>query len=279
MNDDENMYKLTASIVVYNNSEQILWHAIKSFLLTELQVHILLIDNSPTDRLKFISERDKRISYLHNGKNIGFGAAHNIAIKKVITKTKYHLILNPDVYFHGDVLERMFLYMEEHKDVGILSPKVLYPDGNLQYLCRKLATPADIFLKRLTPAFLRPVFKKRLDEYEFRDQDYSRIMQVPSLSGCFMFVRYNVFEKIGYFDENIFMYMEDFDLTRRVSRFYKTVYYPEAVIYHHYARESASNKKLLYIAIKSTIYYFNKWGWFFDSERKRLNRAARNVNR
>jgi GT2 family glycosyltransferase len=161
--------------------------------------------------------------------------------------------------------------MEDNKDIGLVMPKVLYPDGSLQYLCKKLPTPFDLIARRFLPSFLKPLFQKRLDIYEFKDQNYNAIMEVPYLSGCFMFIRTGVFKEIGMFDERIFMYIEDIDLCRRIGQKYKTIYYPEAIVYHEFAKESYKSKKLLKIHIDSTIKYFNKWGWFFDKDRKKIN--------
>ena len=233
-----------------------------------------MIDNSPVDSLKELATLNSRIIYIFNGANLGFGAGHNVAIEKIALHSKYHLILNPDVYFDPSVIEKLYHFIEQYPEIGILSPKVLYPDGSLQYLCRKLPTPLDILLKRIPLPILRFFFSKRMNAYEYRNRDYNEIMNVPSLSGCFMFVRTAVFKKVGGFDEKFFMYMEDFDFSRRFLRCYKTVYYPFVSIYHHYTRESATNKKLLFIAIKSTIYYFNKWGWLVDKERREMNREA-----
>ena len=96
-------------------------------------------------------------------------------------------------------------------------------------------------------------------------------MNIPILSGCFMFLRTEALEKVGLFDEQFFMYMEDFDLNRRIHRAYKTVFFPEAVVVHEYQKASYKNIKLLKAHIKSAIYYFNKYGWFFDKERKIIN--------
>lgn len=271
MIDESYKYEITASIVMYNNDRQMLAKAVKSILSTKLRVHIYLIDNSETDQLRNLFPDSEKLTYVFNNANIGFGAGHNIAIRRILSFTKYHLIINPDIYFDQNVLESMYKYIEQNADIGILCPKVYYPNGELQYLCRKLPTPLDILLKRVPLSLSLPLFRKRLAEYEFKNRDYNQVMNVPCLSGCFMFVRCDVFKKAGFFDENLFMYMEDFDFTRRTSRYYRTVYYPEVFIYHHYARESVGNKKLLMIAIKSAIYYFNKWGWMIDKERKRMN--------
>jgi len=71
------------------------------------------------------------------------------------------------------------------------------------------------------------------------------------------------------------MYLEDFDLSRRIGQKYKTVLYPEAVVFHEYTMHSYKNKKLLFIHIASAIKYFNKWGWIFDKERKKKNKRIK----
>jgi len=73
------------------------------------------------------------------------------------------------------------------------------------------------------------------------------------------------------FDERFFMYPEDIDLTRRIHRKYRTVFYPEVSVVHQHAQGSYSNVKLLFIHIRNMVRYFNKWGWFFDKERREIN--------
>ena len=68
------------------------------------------------------------------------------------------------------------------------------------------------------------------------------------------------------------MYCEDFDLMRRIHKFAKTLYYPNVSIVHNHEKASYKSKKMLLIHIKSAIHYFNKWGWFFDKERKEMNK-------
>jgi len=259
-------YDLTASIVACRNDIKMLQKAIDSFLNTELSVRLIVVDNSPNDEIRQICN-DKRIEYVFNNANIGFGAGHNIAILRILELSKYHLVLNPDIYFSRGNLEKLYNYMENNKDVGLVMPKILYPDGSLQYLCKKLPTPFDLILRRFIPSFLKPLFQKRFDSFEFKDRDYNEIMSVPGLSGCFMFIRTGIFKEIGMFDERFFMYAEDTDLCRRIGNKYETMYYPDAVIYHEYAKGSYKNNKLLLVHINSAIKYFNKWGWFFDKDR------------
>jgi hypothetical protein len=87
-----------------------------------------------------------------------------------------------------------------------------------------------------------------------------------------MVIRSKVFKEVGMFDENMFMYAEDTDLTRRINRVYKTLYYPHVTIYHDHQKASHKSFKMLFAHLKTTIYYFNKWGWFFDKEREEINK-------
>ncbi|WP_202923420.1 glycosyltransferase [Pontibacter pudoricolor] len=140
-------YSITASIVAYNNNRQVLLEAITSFLNTTLPVQLYLVDNSPTDVLRLLCV-DERLVYIFNNKNIGFGAGHNIAMREALNKAPYHLVLNPDVYFEPGNLEKIYEFMNQHTDVGLLMPKILYPDGELQYLCKLLPTPLQFFERR-----------------------------------------------------------------------------------------------------------------------------------
>ncbi|MBC8986171.1 glycosyltransferase family 2 protein [Pedobacter sp. N36a] len=253
---------ITCCIVLYKNDRKVLSDAINSFLKTSLMVKLYLIDNSPTNVLMDICE-DIRVEYLHNPSNPGFGAAHNIAIENAIkNNSKYHIVLNPDIYFSEGNLEKLFSFMEDNLDVGHVMPKVLYPDGSIQYLCKTNPTPFDLFARRFLPGFIKSRFKKRMDRYEFRDKDYSQIIyNVPYLSGCFMFLRTETLKKVGKFDDRIFMYIEDADLTRRFLEVSKTAFFPESIVYHHFAKGSHTNWKLTWYSIHGAIIYFNKWGW------------------
>jgi len=270
------MSQLNVSIVLYQNSLVQLKRAINSVLSTKLDVKLYLIDNSPADSLKILSELNPRIVYIFNNANLGFGKAHNIAIKETLKEgVPFHLIMNPDIYFDKEVLEELYSFMEENKDIGLVMPKVLYPDGRIQYLCKLLPTPFDLFGRRfLNKGPLKKYIEKRNEIYELRFTGYNKIMEVPYLSGCFMFIRTEVLKKIGLFDERFFMYLEDTDLSRRIHRVAKTIYYPYVHIYHEHQKGSYKNLKLLKIHIESAIKYFNKWGWFNDPERETINRKT-----
>lgn len=266
------MIKLSASIVLYNTKVNDLKKVIDSYFAFQGQKQLFLVDNSPSDELKNIVAMypNNQIHYIFNNANMGYGKAHNIAIRKSIEQGQpYHIILNPDIIIEKGALEKLTDYMEQHPEVGNIMPKIIYPDGELQYLCKLLPSPIDLIFRRFIPVKKwKDAINKR---YELHSFGYDKIMNVPNLSGCFMFLRTEVLKQVGLFDENIFMYLEDIDLNRRIHSKYQTIYYPEARVIHEHQKESYKSKKLLKAHIKSAIYYFNKYGWFFDKERNNIN--------
>lgn len=257
---------LSTSIVLYNHTPAEIEPLVSTLRQSSLVKEVFLVDNS----LQRNSDYEQLpVKYIYNGKNIGYGAAHNIAIRKTMEqKIPYHLIVNPDIQFEGGVLEELIGFMEENPDVGHVMPKVLYPDGELQYLCKLLPKPSDLLFRRFFPSKWT---KKSNDIFEIRASGYDKIMEIPYLSGSFMLLRTQSLEDIGLFDERFFMYPEDIDLTRRIHQKYKTVFYPHVSIIHNHEQGSYKNNKLLFIHLWNLIKYFNKWGWFFDKERKNVN--------
>lgn len=262
---------LSISLVMYCNDINELTIAIRSTLSSALVGKIYLIDNSPTDSLKILKELDsERIEYLFQNSNLGFGRAHNIGINISQKKGyRYHLILNPDVEFGENVLEKLYDFMELNEDCGMISPKIYYKNGDLQYLCKKLPSIIEMFGKRLPFSKLQSRINKKLELHHF---SYNDELNVPYLSGCFMFCRVRCFEKTGLFDDRYFMYMEDLDLSRSFHRYYKTVFYPKVEVIHGFRSESRVNKRLLVALIVSAFKYFFKYGFIFDAERRKMNR-------
>lgn len=265
---------ITSSIVLYKTNKKDL-HTIINCVLNSSISTLYLIDNSPTNELGVYANKYKsdRIIYIFNKKNIGYGSGHNIAIKKSIEEsTKYHIVINPDVYFESNIIEELVMFMDKRVDCGLVMPKVLYPNGKIQCLCKLLPSPIDLFERRFIP-FTRYKEKKAM-KFELHFTGYNQIMEVPSLSGCFMFIRVSVLKKVCGFDERFFMYAEDLDLCRRIGEVSKTIYYPRVSIYHEYGKGSYKNRKLLKYHISSVVKYFNKWGWFFDKKRKLINKQV-----
>ncbi|GGD64499.1 glycosyl transferase family 2 [Emticicia aquatilis] len=264
---------IAGSIVLYNNDSETLRKAIESFLDTELNVRLYLIDNSTSNSLKKLKTLDDRIEYVHNNANIGFGAAHNIAIKSAIDMgAKYHFVINPDIFFYGNVIETMIAFIEMDSSVGMLMPQILYPDGSIQYLPKLLPSPIQIIWRKI--GMPKTAFRKFIDLYELRKVPQKQICNVPVLSGCFSLLNLNAIKEVGLYDDTFFMYFEDWDLSRRVHQKYKTLYFPLVSVYHEYERGANKSFRLFKIFIKSAFSYYKKWGFFIDKERHKINKKT-----
>ena len=107
---------------------------------------------SSNDALRLLERISGRIRYIHSA-NIGYGGAHNIAMREAVEPgADYHVIVNPDIWFGEGVIEILAAYMDRHPDAGLVAPKTVYPDGETQYLCKLLPTPFDLILRRFLPA-------------------------------------------------------------------------------------------------------------------------------
>ena len=258
---------INVSIVIYKQSFEEIGALVGKLLKSDVISHVFLIDNSPTENQDF---QNLKVNYIFNNKNIGYGSAHNLAMHKTVEQnTPYHLVINPDIDFEFEILLKIENFMNNNSDIGLLMPKILYPSGEIQYLCKLIPTPFDLIFRRFLP---KSWTKKRTEKFELRASGYNKIMNVPYLSGCFMFLRTEALRTVGIFDERFFMYPEDIDLTRRIHKKHRTVFYPEVQVVHHHAKGSYINLKLLFIHITNMIKYFNKWGWIFDRERKEVNK-------
>ncbi|MCQ2342430.1 MAG: glycosyltransferase [Paludibacteraceae bacterium] len=263
---------LNVSIVLYKPDWTQVNNLCDELLRAQCVRRIYLVDNSPYQGKKNAISSTKVEYIWNNGDNLGYGKAHNIAIRQSVRwNTPFHLVINADVWIKAEDLDLLYAFIAAHKEVGSMMPRVTYPNGELQYLCKLLPTPFNVFGRRFLPLWLT---RRRNAHYELRDTGYNKPMNVPYLSGCFMLLRTEAVLKARLFDERYFMYPEDIDLTRTIHRDYLTLYYPAVTIIHDHARASYHNARMTWIHIVNMCRYFNKWGWFFDKERRMFNREV-----
>lgn len=262
---------LNVSIVLYHPD----WSQVADLtrvILNSSSVNMVYwIDNSPKSQAHLPLE-SPQITYQHTGKNLGYGAAHNIAIRESIYEDiPFHLVINSDIVLPEGGLDEMLRFLSHNPEIGAMMPKVIYPNGEIQYLCKLLPSPIDVFGRRFLP---KRWIKKRNYRYEMRASGYDQMMNIPYLSGCCMLLRTKAVQQARLFDERFFMYPEDMDLTRRIHRSYLTVFFPYVTIIHNHEQASYKSLKMLWIHVINMCKYFNKWGWFCDKERDLFNEVA-----
>ncbi len=246
---------VTGSIVTYNNMSTIDTTLKTLFEFTkDIDFKLFVVDNNSTDgTVEHIKENYPQVEVIDHKKNVGFGAGHNIALNLI--DSKYHVVINPDIVFIENSIKKMVEYMDANEDIGILSPKVCYPNGKEQILGKKYPHLKYIIASR----FRGDEPSDLLREYAMLDRDLSKPTEIENATGCFMVFRTSVLKEIGGFDERYFMYFEDADITREAKKISRVVYYPDAVVSHMWNRDSKHNYKLLAIHIHSMLKYYWKW--------------------
>lgn len=227
------------AITIIDNGNQ--YKKIKSVLKTSL-------DDLPF--LKLISNPD----------NVGYGKAHNQAINS--SKSRYYLILNPDVIMDENCLVKGINYLEMNTDVVALSPFATGKSSESLFLTKKYPSVLDLFIRALGNKFTGNVFKSRLSNYENRKVvESGKAVEVDIISGCFMLCRTEPLKKAGCFDEKYFLYFEDFSLSMELKKFGKLVYLPEMRIVHFGGYASRKGAGHIIHFINSGIRFFNRYGW------------------
>ena len=250
------MYDISLSIVTYNNRNIIrkTIESIVSHIEDKLSYVLYVIDNnSSDDTVQRVLGCTGNIILVQNKRNIGFGAAHNTILDNL--DSRYHIVVNPDITIVNDVITDMYRHMEEHREIGLLTPLVKHPNGQIQYLCKRNPTITDLFIRLVFP----DRFKKRQDFFTMKETGYDKPFEVEYATGCFMFFRTSVFKQLKGFDKHIFLYLEDADITRRVNQISKTIFYPYNYVIHDWQRGAHKSLKLMWINVKSAIWYFRKW--------------------
>ncbi|MFA5821114.1 MAG: glycosyltransferase family 2 protein [Candidatus Gracilibacteria bacterium] len=258
--------KLSITIVNYNQKyfPSLCLGALKESKFKDFEV--IVCDNHSSDEsIQFLRKAAKKneIKLIESKKNLGYGAAHNKAAYEAWGQ--YVLILNTDITVEAETLGKMVEYMEKHSEVGILGPKLMYHNGTVQPSCRRDFKFFDLIIKR---TFLKKIgkWKRRYNRYLMIDFDHEKTQEVDLITGAFMMMPKKLFEKVDGFDERFFLFMEDFDLCRKVrGAGYKIVYFPQAVAKHYHKRLSEGGvlrlvfSRISWLHLVSALKYFWKW--------------------
>jgi len=185
------MKNITVIIVTYNTPKNIILDCLKS---VNKNIKILIVENSESfnDREQILSQF-KNVEILCTGKNLGYGAGNNFGMSAA--KTDYVLILNPDIICEKNFFDNILEVINQTKDFSIIG---------CQYLYDKVFMPAGFFETKKNRKFVEDFKSSRIDE----------LTQVDWVTGCSMLINLKKFDDKKIFDENIFLYFEEFDLCK-----------------------------------------------------------------
>ncbi|MFA5124223.1 MAG: glycosyltransferase family 2 protein [Patescibacteria group bacterium] len=225
----------------------------------DLTVEVFVVDNASSDgTTEMVNKRFPQSHLIASDRNLGFARANNLAIKQAAGE--YVLLLNPDTEIFPDTLSKSLAAAKRHSTCGVLGVQMVYPDGRLQPSVRRLPTLWPVILMLLKLPKLFPHLKS-IGHYLAEDFDYTKEQAVEQVMGAFMLIPRIVLDKVGLLDERFFVWFEEVDFCRRVSRAgYKIIYTPETKIVH-YGGKSFGQQKVVtnqWRFFKSALLYFIK---------------------
>jgi len=225
-------------IIVTYNAQYFLKNCIGSVLKSKglPTFEIIVVDNNSTDdSCEMLRKEFPDVVLIQNNTNEGFSKANNKAVS--IAKGKYLLILNPDMIVGETTIRLVYEFSKKKNEPGAIGVQFIDGSGNFLPECkRNFPTPKVAALKFL--GFPKGYYadQVRLDATD----------EVDILTGAFMFMRKEVYEEVGGFDEDFFMYGEDIDLSYRIAKAgYKNFYLGGVKAIHFKGESTVKNKAYL----------------------------------
>jgi N-acetylglucosaminyl-diphospho-decaprenol L-rhamnosyltransferase len=210
------MKNLTVVIVTYKTPEKIILDCLKSI---DSKIKVLIIENSENFKHKNqILSQFNNVEVLCTGKNLGYGSGNNYGIKSA--KTDYVLILNPDVICAKDFFSNITELIFKTEDFSIIG---------CQYLYDNVFMPAGFFNKKKNNEFIK----------DFKNNNLRSLSKVEWVTGCSMLLNLKKFETKNIFDQNFFLYFEEFDLCKSVIKTGKNIYTSDKLKVHHLGFKSS----------------------------------------
>lgn len=246
-------------IIINWNSNDYLNKCINSIFLTlnkKFIATVFVIDNNSKDNsLEGIAGNDK-ITIIRNKENFGFAKACNQGFK--LTTSAYVLLLNPDVQLQDSTIENCISFMNGNEGIDILGCRLLNDAGETSPSCARFPTPTSIFfdcagLSKIFPFLFKPAIL-------MSDWDHKTSRYVDQVMGAFMFMRRTVFKKVGYFDEQFFVYSEELDFSKRLSEIGGKSYFNANITAIHSGEGTTQSVKAyrLFLNLKSRLLYARK---------------------
>jgi len=218
------------SIIIVNyNTRQMTGECIDSIfhLTTGITFEIIVVDNASTDGSYDLLSNDKRIIYIYNQENVGFGRANNLGIK--IAKGRNIIFLNSDTLLQNDALSILSNYLDSNPAIGAVGGNLIDADGKPALSFQRLRPSITWELNLLSLGILSRLLYGRNRTYNFTHTP----INTGYISGADLMVKKSVLDKIGTFSPEFFMYYEETDLCARIARAgYKIQAIPDAVIMH-----------------------------------------------
>ncbi len=245
-------------IIVHYHVEKELFKCLDSIRESnpKLSYEIIVVDNDEKKNIaESLRKKFPKVIYIPN-KNKGFGQGNNVGAK--IAKGKYLFFLNPDTQVFPGTIDNLTFFLKKHIDVAIAAPLLLGLDGNPYQQGSLELTPVRAVLAL---SFLNKLFPNNAisRKYYLFDWDRKSTKEVNVAPGTAFIIKKDVFKQVDGFDNNLFLYFEEFDLCKRVKALgYKIFIYPKSRIFHAWGFSTKQRVDIKNIFAESRFYYFKK---------------------
>lgn len=224
-------------------------------------IETVYVDNCSTDgSVNYIREHYPQVRVVQNVVPLGFGENNNKGV--MASKGDYIWIVNPDIIFiKGSVDGLVNMFNSHVGDNSIIAPKLLNPDGTIQYSVRKFVT-LKMMLNRWMSSEDDSSDNMSVKEYLCKDIDRNKTQEVDWAMGAALFMSRDTYARLGGFDQRYFLYMEDEDLCLRAwKQNIRVIYYPEIELIHNHLRGSTHLSKKTLWHLQSLLKYFRRHGF------------------
>lgn len=203
----------------------------------EAAFETIVLDNNSEDGSADMVEREfPWVRLMRMAKNLGFTGGQNHMLENRLGR--HALLLNSDTVVHPGAIRTLMSYLAEHPEAGIVGPKLLNPDGSLQFSCRRFPSPAAALFRNTPLGRLFPNNRFTRD-YLMQDWGHDAAREVDWVSGAALLARDELMAKIGFLDPEFFMFSEDVDFCFRAWQAgFKVTYLPSSVITHAIGRST-----------------------------------------
>lgn len=223
-----------------------------------IEFEVIVVDNASTDGSPEMVEREfPLVRLIRRTSNAGFAVAANEGIR--LSSGAAVMLLNSDTRLTGNALAPMAAYLRDHPDVAALGPRLIDPDGSLQYSCRRFPDFSVVLFNRYSLLTRLLPGNRFSTSYLMSDFDHQSIREVDWVSGAAVMLARHALDRIGLLDEAYFFYIEDVDFCQRAHRAgYKVVYFPQAELVHHIGKSSGGIPNRLVIERHRSMWHYYK---------------------
>ncbi len=223
--------------------------------LESMDAEIIVVDNNSTDdSCAMMKKRFPNVKLIENKENSGFPKGNNIGVSQA--KGEYICILNPDTVVAEDTFTKVLAFAKKQKDLGIIGCKLIDGTGNfLPESKRGIPTPFVAFTKITS---LYKLFPETFGKYYAQHLSENETGKVDILVGAFMLMKRDLYNEIGGYDENCFMYSDDIDLSYMALKKGKSNYYFHETSVIHYKGESTIKDETYMKRFQEAMNFFYK---------------------